>query len=78
MLYFYFLWDFLVSCKFVQTDIIGDELVQLQLLKTLQCIVYSIGDYIKQEITWDILYFFFTVLETTGMPNHHHIRFIYL
>ena len=33
--------DAVLACRFVQTDSAGDDLVQLQLVLTLQCVVGS-------------------------------------
>jgi hypothetical protein len=43
-------------CKFVQTDVTGDELVQLQIIHTLSSIIKSpVSCYLTDATAWDII-----------------------
>ena len=48
--------DAITNCKFVQTDISGDELVQLQIIETLHCFLKDpIKQYLTSETAWMIV-----------------------
>lgn len=45
-----------IRCKFVQTDAMGDEMVQLQIINTLRNIVRSsTSQFLSDETAWDII-----------------------
>lgn len=54
------------TCKFVQTDHHIDEIVQLQLLKTLQFMIQYIPHFMVLSCSWDVLQFFLKTLTLTG------------
>lgn len=54
------------TCKFIQTDNQGDELVQLQILKTLYFTVLYIPKFVLFDCCWRTLQFFLKTLSSTG------------
>eukprot|EP01038_Epipyxis_sp_PR26KG_P004477 gene4477-6328_t len=60
--------DAVTKCKFVLTDVVGDELVQLQLVHTLLLIVtHKIRSYLTDDSAWSIIENCFTILFGTGV-----------
>ena len=55
------------SCKFIHTDITGDELVQLQMVETLRSILTcSVSYYLSDQTQWSIVEFCCHTLAKTG------------
>jgi hypothetical protein len=55
------------SCKFIHTDIAGDEVVQMQLLETLRCLVNCpAAAYLSDHTQWNIIEFCCFTLSKTG------------
>jgi hypothetical protein len=59
----------IIHCKFVQTNVIGDELVQLQIVYTLQCLFTSpeTRKYLTDETTWIIIESLYNTAMQAGM-----------
>lgn len=58
--------DVVATCKFIQTDNQGDEMVQLQILKTLYFTVLYIPKFVLLNCCWQTLQFFLKTLSSTG------------
>lgn len=62
---FYFIWSY--RCRFVLTDVVGDEMVQLHMLETLRVIVNTANvEYVDDSTHWNILHFCCLNLAKTG------------
>jgi hypothetical protein len=61
------------TCKFIQTDNQGDELVQLQILKTLYFTVLYIPKFVLFDCCWRTLQFFLKTLSSTGKRLYNSI-----
>lgn len=60
------------KCKFIETDAVGDEQVQLQIIQTLKCILLShVRRYLTDSSTWTIVEFSFQLLLQTGLKEEH-------
>jgi uncharacterized protein len=55
------------TCKFVQTDNHSDELLQLQLLKTVYYLILHIPPLAWLDICWDTIHFCLKTMTSTGM-----------
>jgi golgi-specific brefeldin A-resistance guanine nucleotide exchange factor 1 len=59
---------FVARCRFVQTDAIGDQLVQLKIIQVLQDIVRSpLRSYLSDESAWDIIDACFSLMISLGI-----------
>jgi hypothetical protein len=55
------------SCKFIHTDIGGDELVQVQLIETLRCLLASpAAALLNDQTQWQIIEFCCLTISKTG------------
>jgi hypothetical protein len=60
------------KCKFIETDTIGDEQVQLQIIQTLKCILLSpVRRYLTDSSSWTIVEFSFQLLLQTGLKEEN-------
>lgn len=56
------------SCKFIHTDVAGDELVQVQLIETLRCLVgSSAAPLLNEQTQWQIIEFCCLTVAKTGL-----------
>eukprot|EP01039_Chlorochromonas_danica_P002473 gene2473-2708_t len=52
-----------ISCKFIQTEVLGDQLVQLHLLQTLRCLLRHSFDCLDGQLLWKIVVFCLSTME---------------
>jgi len=58
------------GCRFVQTDTAGDDLVHLQIVQTLHCIIKSsCSAYLTDEAMWQVVEFCFATLTNVANSN---------
>lgn len=59
--------DAVIKCKFVQSDELGDEVLQLQIVQTLRCVINNpVRRFLTNATMWQFLEFGFNLLITTG------------
>jgi len=62
--------DAVTKCKYVQTDAVSDELLQLQIIETVYCIIRNnLNAYLNDATTWDIISFSYNTLIQSGIKE---------
>lgn len=64
--------DAVSKCKFIQTDAVGDDLVQLQIVQTIDSVVLNpVRMYLTDETAWSIVETSFSLLIQSGSNLFH-------